>query len=84
MQISEVLGLAAGCFTTAAFVPQVLHTWRRKSARDISLAMFATFCIGLVLWILYGLYIHSVPIVLANLVTFALAFTILYFKLRYK
>jgi MtN3 and saliva related transmembrane protein len=33
----EILGLAAGAMTTAAFVPQALRTWRSNSARDFSL-----------------------------------------------
>lgn len=84
MQTQDAIGLVAGSLTTAAFIPQVWHTWRSKSARDISLGMFATFCLGLLLWIVYGISIHSLPVIVANVVTFALAFTILWFKLRYK
>lgn len=84
MSIVDLIGLSAGAFTTAAFVPQVLKTWRSRSARDISLGMFALFCAGLLLWIAYGVAIRSLPIVAANLVTFALAFMILLFKLRFK
>ena len=46
--------------------------------------MFALFSTGLVLWLAYGVLIGSWPIVLSNVVTLALALTILFFKLRYK
>lgn len=84
MEFANLLGLAAGALTTVAFVPQVVKIWRTRSTHDISLGMFALFSTGLVLWLIYGLHIGSLPIVIANTVTLALALTILYFKLRYK
>jgi MtN3 and saliva related transmembrane protein len=79
----DLLGLLAGTLTTIAFVPQVLQAWRTRSTRDISLAMFSTFSIGVALWLLYGIAIGSWPIVLANAATLVLALTILYLKLRH-
>ena len=84
MTTADLLGLVAGALTTAAFVPQVVKTWRTRSTHDISLGMFALFNTGLVLWLAYGVLIGSWPIVLTNVVTLALALTILFFKLRYK
>lgn len=84
MEAVNVLGLIAGSLTTAAFVPQVVKTWRTRSTADISLGMFALFALGVLLWLLYGLTIGSLPIVIANGVTFALAAVIVILKLRYK
>lgn len=84
MDAGNLLGMIAGTLTTAAFVPQVVKTWRTRSTHDISLGMFALFSSGLVLWLVYGVVIGSLPIVVSNIVTLALALTILYFKLRYK
>ena len=84
MDLTDVLGFVAGTLTTAAFVPQVVKAWRTRSTSDISLSMFVLFNIGLVLWLAYGVIIGAWPIVLANVVTLALALTILFFKLRYK
>ncbi|AFZ49541.1 SemiSWEET transporter [Dactylococcopsis salina] len=78
-----IIGLAAGTLTTIAFLPQVIKTWQSKSAKDISLGMFSTFCTGVFLWIVYGFNIGDLPILLANIITFILAFTILIFKFRY-
>ncbi|AFZ42604.1 hypothetical protein PCC7418_0370 [Halothece sp. PCC 7418] len=77
------IGLAAGTLTTIAFLPQVIKTWQSKSAKDISLGMFSTFCTGVFLWIVYGFSVGDLPVLLANIVTFVLAFTILVFKFRY-
>ncbi len=84
MDVGNLLGMIAGTLTTAAFVPQVVKAWRTRSTHDISLGMFALFNTGLVLWLAYGVLIDSWPIVLSNVVTLALALTILFFKLRYK
>lgn len=84
MDTGNLLGLIAGTLTTAAFIPQVVRTWRTRSTHDISLGMFALFSTGLVLWLVYGVMIGSLPIVASNIITLALALTILFFKLRYK
>lgn len=84
MNSTEMLGLVAGLFTTIAFVPQVIKTWKSKHANDISLAMFSIFSSGVALWIVYGVMIGSLPVILANVVTLALALTILALKLHFR
>lgn len=83
MDIAELVGLTAGALTTIAFLPQVLHSWKTKSTKDISLPMFLTFCTGVLLWFIYGVMIQSVPVILANGVTFMLAGAILLMKLKW-
>ena len=79
-----VLGFAAGAFTTAAFVPQVLRTWRLKSAKDLSIAMVSLNATGIFLWFVYGVCTRSVPIIAANLVTLILICTVLVLALKYR
>ena len=83
MHGTELLGLIAGLFTTIAFVPQVVKIWKSKHAQDVSLAMFAIFNTGVALWIVYGFIIGSLPVILANSVTFALALAVLILKLYF-
>lgn len=78
-----LIGLAAAFCTTIAFLPQVIRTWRTRSTRDLSLPMFSIFTTGIFLWLVYGLFEHDVPLILANGITFVLSGTILFFKLRY-
>ena len=77
------LGLTAGFCTTIAFIPQVLKTWRTRSAKDLSLAMFVIYLMGILLWLLYGVLLGDIAIMLANAATSVLAASVLYFKLRY-
>jgi MtN3 and saliva related transmembrane protein len=83
LEWQTALGLAAGFCTTIAFVPQVLKTWRSRSAADLSLGTFSVFVVGLALWLVYGLVRGDVAMTAANAVTLPLAGAILYFKLRY-
>ena len=78
-----LLGLAAGTLTTIAFCPQLIKTWKTKSARDMSFGMLTTFCTGVFLWLVYGLLIHSIPVIVANVVTLVLAGAILALKIKY-
>ena len=79
----NVLGFVAGVLTTAAFVPQVVKIRRTRSARDISLGMYAAFTTGVVLWLAYGVALGSTPIIVANAFTLVLALAVLVMKLRY-
>jgi MtN3 and saliva related transmembrane protein len=80
----QLLGLAAGALTTAAFLPQVLKTWKSRSAKDLSLGMFSLFCLGVLLWLVYGIIVRDIPVIAANLLTLMLASTLLVFKLRFR
>lgn len=83
MTLIDIIGLSAGALTTISFVPQVIKTWRSKSADDISTGMFAIFSIGLVLWLIYGIYLQSLPIIISNVITLGLTVLILSLKYYY-
>jgi MtN3 and saliva related transmembrane protein len=82
--LTTTLGLVAGVLTTIAYLPQLIKTWRSKSADDLSWSMLIILCAGIILWLVYGFSVHDIPIVAANIVTFVLASIILVLKIRYK
>ncbi|MFT3847114.1 MAG: SemiSWEET transporter [Propionivibrio sp.] len=84
MQFVEILGFVAGTCTTAAFLPQVVHVWRTRSASDISLGMYCVFLLGVVLWLAYGIIMSAVSMILANGITLLLAGLVLFMKLRFE
>ena len=79
----EWLGFIAGFCTTVAFLPQVIRTYKLKSAKDVSLGMYLVFCTGVICWIFYGLYKPSLPIFFTNIATIILAGTMLFMKISY-
>ena len=84
MDFVSMIGFAAGALCTLAYLPQALHSFRTKSVRDISLAMLLSLNAGLLLWVAYGVFIRSLPIILPNAFTFLLAFPLLIMKLRFR
>ncbi|MDZ8260843.1 SemiSWEET transporter [Nostoc sp. ChiQUE01b] len=84
MDFITILGLAAATLTTIAFLPQMFKTWQTKSAKDVSLVTLITFISGVFLWVIYGIYLQSLPIILANAVTLIFNLIILWLKIKYR
>lgn len=80
----EILGLAAAAMTTGSFLPQVYRTYKTKDVEGLSLTMLSVFGFGLILWLIYGIYIDSIAVVLANLVTVLCVLLLVYFKVTYR
>jgi MtN3 and saliva related transmembrane protein len=81
--VVTAIGLLAGTLTTVSFLPQLLHTIRCRSAKEISYSMLVAFTTGVTLWLIYGIFLGALPIILANAVTLALIVTILILKVYY-
>jgi MtN3 and saliva related transmembrane protein len=78
-----VIGLIAAALTTSAYLPQVVKSWRTKSAKDLSLGMLAILCTGVFLWLIYGILNQDLPIILSNAATLMLALAILVLKIKH-
>lgn len=78
-----IIGLVAGACTTISFLPQVIKTIKTKETKDISLPMYILLATGIFLWIIYGILIGSLPVLLANAISFVLATIILVLKIKY-
>ena len=83
MDGAMMLGLTAGTLTTAAFVPQLAKAWRSESTSDLSWGMLITFSTGVLLWLIYGVWIDSIPVILANAITLLLQAGIVHLKIKY-
>jgi len=84
MDYATIIGLIAGTLTSISFLPQVFKIIKTKHTKDISLGMFVMLGTGIFLWLVYGILISSLPVILANIISFILALTIVIFKLKYK
>jgi MtN3 and saliva related transmembrane protein len=67
----ELIGSGAAVLTMFGFVPQILKIYKTKSVKDVSLVMLLQFCLGMFLWLLYGLHIHDNILIVANIVSFS-------------
>jgi MtN3 and saliva related transmembrane protein len=84
MDTIVIIGYIAGALTTISFVPQVIRTWKLKETKDFSLVMLLLFAAGMLLWTVYGIWISSIPIIAANIVTFGLVLILLWMKVKYQ
>ena len=67
-QSIEILGAVAGFCTTFAFVPQLIKI-QKQGGRDLSYGMLIFYLTGVLLWLAYGLFLHSPSVILANSAT---------------
>lgn len=83
VELTNLVGYPAAILTTIAFVPQAWQSWRSRDLSGISLPMYAMFTLGVAFWLLYGILLGSVPIMLGNGITLALASMVLVLKIRH-
>lgn len=82
MELFSLVGNLAACLTTISFLPQAIKTIKSRDTQQLSLPMYLMFVAGVALWIVYGLYVKSTPIIVGNIITFLLAGSILMVKLK--
>lgn len=78
----SIVGLIAAFLTSFSFLPQAIKTIREKDTSSISLSMYMLFTLGTLMWFIYGIASHDLPVWLANGFTLILAVIILSFKIR--
>ena len=81
--VSQWFGTAAAVLSTAAFIPQLLKTWKTKKAEDVSYALLVAFCSGCFCWVIYGYLIQAYAVLIANTITLSLNLVILGLKLSF-
>ena len=79
-----VLGTVAAAVTTGAWVPQAWRTLRTRSARDFSWPSLSMLCVGIALWLGYGIVRQDAAITGANAVTLVLIGVIVAVKVRHR
>jgi MtN3 and saliva related transmembrane protein len=81
MITSEIIGYLAATLTTGSFVPQAVLTIKTRDTESLSLGMYGTFTLGVLCWLIYGIYLGDKAIIIANTITLLLAASILSFKI---
>lgn len=79
----EIIGFIAAILTTLAFIPQVYKTWKTKDVEAISLSMFLVMFIGVLLWLVYGVYKNSLSMLIANSITSSLILILIVLKIKH-
>ena len=69
---------------TVSLIPQVIKIWKEQSAKAISGNMYLIYSLAVVLWLIYGIMINSIPLIVAEIITLALSVAILIMKYLWK
>jgi MtN3 and saliva related transmembrane protein len=84
MAVTDILGYAACAVTALTFLPQVIKTWKEKSAKNVSLMMFVIAFINEAMWIAYGVLRNDMVIIVTNVIMIIMCSIMISLKLRYK
>lgn len=63
-------------------IPQMVHTYRRKSTRDLSTWFLFLRILGNLIWVVYSVYIANLLMLINNVVTVAASVFVGYYKVR--
>lgn len=77
------IGLVAGTITSLASIPQVIKTLKSRHVRDISIWQPLLLSIGVALWMFYGILIHDLPLIVANITPLACNILLTGMKIHY-
>jgi MtN3 and saliva related transmembrane protein len=84
MDFITILGYSACAVTALTFLPQVIKTWKEKSATNVSLLMFIIAALNEVMWIGYGVLRNDMVIIVTNVIVLVMSCTMIYLKFRFK
>jgi MtN3 and saliva related transmembrane protein len=79
-----IIGYAAAFFTSFSMIPQIIRLVKLKESKDVSLVMTMALCLGVLLWLLYGIAINNMPVIVANGVSFCVTATTVILVIKYR
>ena len=82
--VAEFIGYAAAFCGTVSLIPQIIKLCKERSAKAISATMYLIYTFGVVLWLIYGIMINSIPLIIAEIITLILSIAILIMKYLWK
>jgi len=83
MNITHLIGISAGIFTSISMLPQLIKIIREKEAENVSIVMILVLSFGLALWIVYGIMREDWPLIVTNSVSVTINMIMLFYRIRY-
>jgi len=82
--IFEILGTAGSLILCASAIPQIVKTYRTKSSGDLSIVYLATLMFGLMLLMVYSLYVRDFVFIFGNTLALLSTGTMIIFWFKYR
>lgn len=67
--VMEFLGITGSLIICGSVIPQVIKTYKTKSARDLSITYLTTLMVGIVLLTVYSIYIRDMVFIFGNVLS---------------
>jgi MtN3 and saliva related transmembrane protein len=83
MNLTHLIGIIAGIFTSTSLIPQFIKILKEKKADDVSPWMLVILMTGVGLWAWYGIRKDDWPIIVTNSLSFLLNLAVLTLKFIY-
>ena len=80
--VGELLGYFAGLCSAFVFLPQTIKTIKEQNVSGLSLSSYIIYCVGMLSWILYGIYLESIQMIIFNLISLIFAAIVLYIIIK--
>ncbi|CDF79553.1 conserved hypothetical membran protein, sugar ef flux transporter for intercellular exchange family [Formosa agariphila KMM 3901] len=69
MDLDQTIGILASIFTTVAVLPQIIKAIKTGMVNDVGPWMYIILCIGVALWVVYGILKQDWPIIICNAIS---------------
>jgi len=79
----ELVGYLAGFLIAIALTPQLIKTWKTKSAKDVSLLWTFTLLIGVILYVIYGAKNLIMPVLIFSTIESIMVISLIVMKIMY-
>ena len=81
--VTDLIGYLAGLLLALCFLPQVIRTWQRKDARDVSMGMLVLTLASAILYEIYAALLGLWPVLVMNGIFGVLVMIEIALKLRF-
>jgi MtN3 and saliva related transmembrane protein len=82
--IFEILGTAGSLILCASAIPQIVKTYRTKSSGDLSFMYLATLMLGLMLLMVYSIYVKDSVFIFGNTLALSSTGVMISFWFKYR
>jgi MtN3 and saliva related transmembrane protein len=82
--IFEILGTAGSLILCASAIPQIVKTYRTKSSGDLSIVYLATLMLGLMLLMVYSIYVRDFVFIFGNTLALSSTGVMILFWFKYR
>ena len=82
--IFEILGTAGSLILCASAIPQIVKTYRTKSSGDLSILYLITLMLGLMLLMVYSIYVRDFVFIFGNTLAISSTGVMIFLWFKYK